>query len=501
MYAGEDFEQLACVFMPPHDADAKERLFDEGWSRQFHVLNNPNLLAPQPLALIAPRHSPALDRTLLRASIDKRLRFRRSEHPYAITPQDEILGFELFSSLCEVYGRSVNSREPFDAVLYAECIADNEYAQLTNKTKATIVANADRSDPDWRYTTVRIFAKAQHKVNDGSIFGDWKACQTLALMHDAVILLLGPVKKYQRAFDKRDRPAKVYSHTGASPLDLSRWCRRTLTCQRATTNDYTAFDQSQHGEAVVLERLKMQRLCIPTELIDLHVWLKTNVNTQFGPLTCMRLTGEPGTYDDNTDYNLAILNLQYQLELSQGILASGDDSAVFPPPSTRPTWLRLAPHFALRAKTVEQDHPLFCGYYLGPAGAVRDPYALFAKLAVALDEDTLWAKLPSYLAEFALGHSLGQSLHSLLPLGHYPYQAAVFDLLCRRATPAQKLALRAPGEDLSAIAQSIRSAPYLNVKARAILASLGERYSALRPAFRANERPLDDPVWGELLPQ
>ncbi|WP_372436407.1 hypothetical protein, partial [Pandoraea sputorum] len=161
------------------------------------------------------------------------------------------------------------------------------------------MSNASRSDPTWRHTVVRIFAKAQHKVNDNSIFSGWKACQTPALAHDAVILLLGPVKKYQRVIRDRQPHPGVFIYAGKTPRDLSDWARsvfaemspdgRPIDC---VCNDYTAFDQSQGGEAVVFEILKMRRCGIPTFFQDYHFWLKTNVKCQFGCLTCMRLTGE-----------------------------------------------------------------------------------------------------------------------------------------------------------------------------------------------------------------
>lgn len=310
----------------------KEIQFEGHQSRQFNDLDAARLLGPQSLRTIAARHSEKDDPTLLKASITKRLRFRKTDRPYRLNEGDYALGHLLITNLCRAFKRDINSRIPFDPVLYASCIDENEYAQLSNKTRQTITANWKRSDPDWRWTAVRIFAKTQHKVNASTIFGNWKACQTLALMHDAVVLLLGPVKKYQRHFDAQDRPSNIYCHAGKAPSDLSRFCQERLQTTRSTTNDYTAFDQSQHGEAVVLEQWKMRRLNIPEHLVRLHVWLKTNITTQFGPLTCMRLTGEPGTYDDNSDYNLAVLFARYDITNKHTVFVSGDDSAISPAP-------------------------------------------------------------------------------------------------------------------------------------------------------------------------
>lgn len=434
---GFPFESLAAFFLPAHDPEIKEILYHDTKSNQFPWFNRPFELSCQPSSLLAPIHSPANDPTLLPSSIKKRLRFRHSVTPYSISPSDTILGQHLYTSWCKAYNRSPFSTIPFSPELFADCININEYAQLSSKTKATIVANSQRSDPDWRITVVRIFAKAQHKVNDSSIFSGWKACQTLALMHDYIILVLGPVKKYQRLFDTKDRPPNIYFHCGHTPSELSSWCQQHLKPVLSTTNDYTAFDQSQHGEAVVFECLKMARLSIPQHLIALHARLKCSIETQFGPLTCMRLTGEPGTYDDNSDYNLAVIFSQYSIS-SQAIMISGDDSVINGTPPVHPNWVHIKPLLHLRFKTEQVPHPLFCGYYVSQIGACRDPKALFAKLMICVDDQSYHDKVLSYISEFSIGHLLGDTLLQSLPPHLLIYQTAVHDFFCRNCTPSQK---------------------------------------------------------------
>nr|QQG34652.1 polyprotein [Davidia involucrata marafivirus 1] len=441
VYPGENFESVASSFIPPTDPETREIRFHGELSNQFPYVNMPFKLSSLPSSTLAAIHSSKHDPTLLPASIPKRLRFRHNDSPYQISPKDELLGTFLYTSLLKAYRRPLYSTEPFDEALFIECINANEFSQLTSKTQNVIMANAYRSDPDWRWSAVRIFAKTQHKTNDASIFGNWKACQTLALMHDAVILLLGPVKKYQRIFDKRDRPSNIYIHASKTPFDLSHWCQQHLTHSIHIANDYTAFDQSQHGEAVVLEVKKMQRLNIPQHLIDLHIHLKTHVSTQFGPLTCMRLTGEPGTYDDNTDYNLAVLFSEYAIT-DEAVLVSGDDSLIDRVPPTRPTWPAIQQLLHLRFKKELSRYSLFCGYFVGPEGAVRCPIALFAKILQAIDDSTIPDKMASYLTEFSIGHSIGQPMWNLLPIHQVMYQSALFDFFCRAAPPSWKVALR-----------------------------------------------------------
>jgi hypothetical protein len=362
------------------------------------------------------------------------------------------------------------------------------------------VANASRSDPDWRHTTVKIFAKAQHKVNDGSIFGPWKACQTLALMHDFVILVLGPVKKYQRIFDNSDRPEHIYSHCGKTPIQLRDWCQQHLTSSTPkVANDYTAFDQSQHGESVVLEALKMKRLNIPPHLIELHVHLKTNVSTQFGPLTCMRLTGEPGTYDDNTDYNLAVIFSQYEVG-SCPIMVSGDDSLIDRVLPIRSEWPDILKRLHLKFKLEHTTNPLFCGYYVGPAGCIRNPLALFCKLMIAVDDEALPDRRLSYLTEFTTGHRLGEPLWSLLPSDLVKYQSACFDFFCRHCPKHEKMLLSDESPTPSLLDRITASPRWLTKNAMYLLpAKLRLAISSLSQTQSFPESPEVSQVESELL--
>nr|UNI73998.1 MAG: RNA-dependent RNA polymerase [brine shrimp tymo-like virus 1] len=444
VYFGIDSLLLFAHFIhDPIDPLSNERRYKDFLSRQF-----PDLIdfkeGTQPANLIAPWHQPSKDPTLLPLSIPKRLRFRPSHHPYQHSDNDILLGTLLYQAWCSAFSFNPSETLPFDPVLFAECINDNEFHQLSSKTKAVIQSNASRSDPSWRHTVVKIFAKSQHKVNENSIFTSWKACQTLALAHDAVILLLGPVKKYQRIIRDRKPHPHLFIYAGQTPQQMAEWSASVFPSNRqtfCTCNDYTAFDQSQGGEAVIFEILKMKRVGIPQFFQDYHFWLKVNVECQFGPLTCMRLTGEPGTYDDNTDYNIAVLWSRFELE-NYAVCVSGDDSAIIGCPPTSPSWPAVEKLLSLTFKIEVTPYPLFCGYLLGPAGALRSPRALFAKLFIAYNDESLSDKLASYLAEFSVGHSLGDALWSLLPPDQIIYQAACFDFFCRFAPPHMKDVLK-----------------------------------------------------------
>lgn len=490
VYPGLSYETFVATLYPSRDPESLEQLFRGDHTNQFPYLDLPFSNGTQTLSVLAPKHDEKHDPTLLFASIPKRLRFRFSDTPYQVTAIDEAVGHALFHSLCSVYHRSPSHREPFDWQLFLECINLNEYCQLSSKSQAVIAANARRSDPDWRWSAVRIFSKTQHKINSSSLFSGWKACQTLALMHDAIVLLFGPIKKYQRIFDKRDRPANLFIYGGQSPMALSEFAQSHMTSSPSVANDYTAFDQSQHGEAVVLERLKMQRLNIPDDLIQLHCTLKTSIVTQFGPLTCMRLTGEPGTYDDNTDYNLAVLASLHDLT-SQAIFVSGDDSLINPIPPPNPLWHKLQPFLSVKFKIEYTLYPLFCGYFVGKAGAVRAPLPLLVKCVLAEDDSSLPEKLTSYLTEFSIGHSLGDQLWTLLPLSEVQPQAALYDFFCRRCSREQKVLLNIGELPLDVITDMLSCG--FQLVARPLFCLLS-RQSRLRYLQRsANPCPYDDP--------
>lgn len=448
LYVGVDYQVFASTLFNSDKAYLEgERDCNGTLSNQFPQDDPKKLYGTSDPALVAPIHDSKHDPTLLPLSIAKRLRFRREEH-YHITQRDEIVGRALFNAWLTMHPGLEDHR--FSEEVFQNCVSLNDYAILKKKSRSTLVANAYRSAAEWAYNEANIFTKRQHKINSNSINSEWKACQTIALMHDAVVISLGPVKKYQRHFFESARQPNVFYYGGHTPSELCQYVRNRFKPTASVANDYTAFDQSQTGEAVVFERLKMELLGIPQDLIDLHIFIKTHINTPLGPLTCMRLTGEPGTYDDNTDYNLAVLSLLFNIT-DETVLVSGDDSCINPVPPVRASWAEFESNLELRFKIEFIERPLFCGYFLGVDGAVRAPDALFVKLVLSETQRTLHRTLDSYIMEFALGHSLGDALWSVLPEEQWPYQDALFDFFCRKANPAQKAVLKLSPHEVAGV--------------------------------------------------
>lgn len=443
VYPGYNYEMMIPELTRPEAPEDLEIEHKGESSNQFPYIAEEYEMGAMTFKVLAPAHNSRKDPTLLPASIEKRLRFRKLDEPSLPSPDETLAADLLFHSYCDALHLDEFARIPFDPEAFVDCICENEYAQLQSKAKEVIKANYQRSDPDWRYTYVRIFAKTQHKVNECSIFGNWKACQTLALMHDYLVLVFGPVKKYQRLMLTRAKAnPKVFVYAGKSPHDLSRFVQQEFPkSTERCWNDFTSFDQSQGVETTLFEAKKMRRVSIPEDLVNLHVYIKTHIECQFGKLTSMRLTGEPGTYDDNTDYNIAISNLRYNIRHIGGLF-SGDDSAFPCRLVERSSWPNTATLFRkLQFKTETGIYATFCGYYVGHEGALRCPKPLLAKLLMAKDDGSLPDKLASYVAEFAVGHSLGDDLWRLLPLDQLPYQCSAFDFICRHAPREMKVAL------------------------------------------------------------
>jgi hypothetical protein len=483
IYPGIDWEGVFNQGVPSFDVADKEINYKGTQSKQFFVLNEPYEFGVMPPKACAAQHHSGRDPTLLPASVVKRLRFRDDYTPVPLTTSDIAAGSLLFEAHCRSFHLDPSFIRPFDPILFAECISLNEYNSLTTKTKSVIQANAFRSDPDWRHTVVRIFAKTQQKVNEGSIFGNWKACQTLALMHDAVLLIFGPVVKYMNTVDKEYCPPNIFKYGGKTPHDLSDHAAAWLKPGRKRCmNDYTGFDTNQGREAQFLEEKRQGQYSIPSFLTEWYVTLKTNLECQFGPLTSMRFTGEPGTYDFNSDFNRCVIYLRHDVPDNVPVYISGDDSAIGEVLPIRAQWYQIEHLFyKLQFKLEEDYYALFCGYYLSNVGAVRSPRTLLYKLMIAHADGSIHDKIASYLTEFNVGHSLGQDLWNALPVDQVFDQSAVFDYFCRRARPAQKIALRIgrlSQDEIDALLVRYPTSSFslfhlLSEKVRSSLASLG----------------------------
>jgi len=397
------------------------------------------------ISAIAPLHR-ATDPTLLPGSKSKRLPMA-SELTNArelASAKARHAGQLLFQAFHE--GRSYPMEEqPLDEALFASCIAENDFAKLTNKTRAFLLASNEKSDPDWRFTAVRIFVKGQQKVNTATINGEWKACQTLAQFSDQWLLLFGPAVRYVAKQDATRCPPHILVLAGHSAMEANEWAKTYIRTAKATTNDYTAFDQSQTAEAVVAECLHMAWWGIPAHLIEMYRYQKVHLRHQFGTSAIMRFTGEPGTYKFNSFFSEALCYLQYDFPVGHPRCHSGDDTLFPDHLPIRPSWDRVRLLFSVVAKTERLfNYGVFCGYIYTPWGIIREPETLAIKLAIAIETGKFDRVAEGYAQELAVGNLMGDSAFECLTTEQIEWRAAAGQALFERGDAVVRSLLASP---------------------------------------------------------
>jgi len=137
--------------------------------------------------------------------------------------------------------------------------------------------------------------------------------------------------------------------------------------------------------------------------------------TQFGPSAVMRFTGEFSTYDFNTFWNVAYMTTRYEIPTSTSCCFAGDDSLFFHLLTEKQGWTYLSAFFELVGKTFHSPVPDFCGWWLTPAGIVRNPVLLALKLVYADSLNRLVDVLDSYFLEALFAYNIADRLYGLIP--------------------------------------------------------------------------------------
>jgi hypothetical protein len=310
------------------------------------------------------------------------------------------------------------------------CAAETEARKL-EKPLSTIWNNIDRSDPDWARNSMDCFVKSQHKAKAETLAYQvrWsddddpdrlqaenaKAGQTLVTSPDVNIFELGPIARYMREILKKTLPPNVYLHGGKTTAQMDEWSKTYATGENTFTCDFTQYDQSCTEETLSFELAFMSYCGIPEDLIDLYRWIKLNMRTQFGFTAVMRFTGEFGTYDFNTFWNMAYMTLRYRFSPTMACAFSGDDSLFFGNLTEHLSWFPIAKYFSLIGKTFYSNIPEFCGWLLYPCGVVRHPILLCLKTVYRQSRGDLPKVLDSYFLEGLYAHRHGDALYDFLP--------------------------------------------------------------------------------------
>lgn len=366
----------------------------------------------------------ASDPVLHRATVRKRLTRASPEDNHRDYHARQFQAATLLDALVEI-AELPPEPQPFDPSLFEECVHENEFVKLTKKTRQTLLNNVRRSDPLWKLNLVEHFVKSQVKAKTEALGKDAKAGQTLALCTDAVVLIFGPIVRYLRRKVMDKLPGNIFCNCGKSLADQSRWSREWWVDKRSTTSDYTGYDATQRGESIGMEYGLMRHFglheawvlifdqyrdmacSIPELYLD---WKLGIVSNLIGPKQSGRDTGEPGTYDFNTYYGLALVWLMYRPRRGTPLAVGGDDMALNDVRGLTGRWLRMRSSYGVIAKVEHTDRPEFCGYYLTAWGCYKNPSILALKLRwhqIKGDEE---AVAVSYAAEAHTAYAFGDRL-------------------------------------------------------------------------------------------
>jgi len=355
------------------------------------------------------------DAATFAAAIEKRITLLTPEQNRANFADASVLaGPALWNSLCRAL--QLSAPIPWNAEFFEVCHIENQRNRVFRKPLEMLLAAHTRDEPDLDIRKIQIIMKQEYKKKSESMAGDAKAGQTLAVFHTAVLFTFGGLGRYLTYHLEKLLPSNIYIHLRRSPSDLSEWLKTNswedfVDC---VDNDYTAFDQSQDATALFLEIELMRHFNVPSDMIELYYWLKTESRSWLGPFGIMRFTGEWSTFLFNTLFSIAYSHTKYSF--SPGMLQcyGGDDSSFNGVPSLRPDWPLYERLFSLTSKEIRSDRPTFCSWRLTSQGIFKDPALVQARLHHAFANLTAPLVLPSYFLEHAFAYDLGENLHQYL---------------------------------------------------------------------------------------
>jgi hypothetical protein len=318
--------------------------------------------------------------------------------------------------------------ERLDVELFEQCIYETEFRKLTTKTQQTLLNNVKRGDPFWKLNFVDHFVKSQLKAKLETLGKPAKAGQSLATCQDAVILLFGPMVRYLRCKVMHKFPAELYCNCEKTADDFDTWARTHWKDRESTESDLENFDSTQRGDSLGIELKLMYQFGLDRahialfdqfmddcrSLPELYLFWKTHIiSSVIGLKQTGRDTGEPGTYDFNTYYNLALTILMYNLPRGVPLAVGGDDMSANRRLVLSPLWLRIRSKFLTVAKVEYTMRPSFCGYYVTSNGAYRNPRLLALKTMYHMDQGTQHLVDLSYAGEAYSAYRLGDKLIEL----------------------------------------------------------------------------------------
>jgi len=406
-----------------------------------------------------PRQSAKHDPTLFRSAIKTRFKYAKPEENEQLYQRKSYLGPVLFGRFQRYLGLPEDGIEFCDESFTLAVV--QTIATKLDKPIATIWNNVDRSEPDWARNYMHAFVKSQHKAkaetgarsfrllddDAAEILKPFaKPGQPLVTSPDVNVFEFGPWTRYMRAHLYRLMRRNIYIHGGRTLQALNAFAKEFSNMNDASTCDFTQYDMSCSAETLAFEMTLFSYFSLDLvfpELYKLYYYIKTHMFTQLGTSAIMRFTGEFGTYDFNTWYNIAYMALRYDLDRYShlGAAFSGDDSIFFFTLVENHDWYHLAPEFELIGKLFIGPSKDFCGWWLLPCGAVRNPILLVLKIMYQRERNNLEACLDSYFLEALYAHNAGDSLFQYVPALALEAQSWIINFCFKHAKIVPHLSL------------------------------------------------------------
>nr|UOF93346.1 replication-associated protein [Potato virus X] len=363
-------------------------------------------------------HQQAKDETLLWATIDARLKTSNQETNFREFLSKKDIGDVLFLNYQKAMGLP-KERIPFSQEVWEAC-AHEVQSKYLSKSKCNLINGTVRQSPDFDENKIMVFLKSQWVTKVEKLgLPKIKPGQTIAAFYQQTVMLFGTMARYMRWFRQAFQPKEVFINCETTPEDMSAWALNNWNFGRPSlANDYTAFDQSQDGAMLQFEVLKAKHHCIPEEIIQAYIDIKTNAQIFLGTLSIMRLTGEGPTFDANTECNIAYTHTKFDIPAGTAQVYAGDDSALDCVPEVKHSFHRLEDKLLLKSKPVitqqkKGSWPEFCGWLITPKGVMKDPIKLHVSLKLAEAKGELKKCQDSYEIDLSYAYDHKDSLHDL----------------------------------------------------------------------------------------
>lgn len=416
---------------PSLPREERELVYRGEMSKQFQEYTRKGALSVA--ANFFPRQAAKEDPTLFASAVKTRFDYKTPEYNLQDYERKRWLGpmlFERFRSYLNLPGEGFQ----FDEDRYLLSLVQTIAVKL-DKPINTIWNNIDRSEPEWEQNFMHAFVKSQHKAkaetgarqfrlyeDDDSPLNKplAKPGQPLVTSPDINVFRFGAWTRYMRSLIYEHMPKNIYIHGGKTLHQLDSFSRTYSNDQDASTCDFTKYDMSCKAETLSFELCLFSYFGLDVifpDLVNDYFFIKTHMYTQLGTSGIMRFTGEFGTYDFNSWYNIAYMAFRFKLNPldTRGSAFSGDDSIFFFKLIERPDWDVFSKYFSLIGKLFIGPSKDFCGWWLLPCGAVRNPILLCLKIMYQRDRGNLDKCLDSYFLEAIFAHNHGDALFEHVP--------------------------------------------------------------------------------------